>query len=99
MSTRDIICFPQEIRYQYFLAEKKKSAFSAAVIVNKEISTSKVQDPDSKHSLFLKIKMQGERFILLTLFLLLGFVSSVDNLCKQFGQYIGPDLDPNCLTL
>ena len=21
-----------------------------------------------------------------------------DNLCKQFGQNVGPDLDPNCLT-
>ena len=26
-------------------------------------------------------------------------VSSADNLCKQFGQDVGPDLDPNCLTM
>ena len=26
-------------------------------------------------------------------------VSSADNLCKLFGRNVGPDLDPNCLTL
>ena len=26
-------------------------------------------------------------------------MSSADNLYKQFGQNVGPDLDPNCLTL
>ena len=39
--------------------------------------------------------------ILLTLYLL---VSSADNFCKQFGpnqarHFVGPDLNPNCLTL
>ena len=26
-------------------------------------------------------------------------VSSAESLCKQFGTFVGPDLDPNCLTL
>ena len=26
-------------------------------------------------------------------------VSSADKFCKLFGQYVGPDLDQNCLTL
>ena len=30
---------------------------------------------------------------------LCSLVSSVDYLCKQFGQNAWPDLDPNCLTL
>ena len=32
--------------------------------------------------------------------LVMNFVNySTDNFCQQFGQNVGPDLEPTCLTL